>query len=239
MQLTWEGKNNMNKLELAKVIDHTNLKPELNRKGIIALLNEAKEYNFIAVCIPASWVYFAKQRLAGTGIQVATVPNWESGGGLLRLKGESAFEEADAIDYILDIHRFVVGKDWPKTAMELEQIRLKTRGELKIIIETTVIRAVAEEKKESYELLLKKACKLVQESGANWIKTDSGLFMRDPKTGMQDLLNDVKLMRQFCTLPVKAAGGIKTKEEVEKLVELGATRIGTSRGVSIIQSAKE
>jgi len=229
----------MNKLTLASYIDHTNLKPELNRRGIISLIEEAKTYKFAAVCITPAWVYFAKQRLIGTGIQVTTVPNWYSGGGLQRIKGEAAFIEADAIDYIWDIYRFAIIKDWANTTKELEQIRLKTRGELKIIIESTVMRAIAEEKKLDYTILLKEACKLVEESGANWIKTDSGLFMREPTTGMQDLQEDVTLMKQFCNLSIKAAGGIKTKEEIEKLVKLGASRIGTSRGVAIIQSIKE
>jgi len=229
----------MNKQEIAQVIDHTNLKPDLNRKGIITLLEEAKKYNFKAVCVTPAWVYLAKQRLAGTGIEVSTVPNWASGGGLERIKGDYVFEEADAIDYIWDIYQFGVLKAYDKTAKELEQIRLKTRGELKIIIESTVIRSIAEHKKEKYEDIMKEACKLVQDSGANWIKTDSGLFLRDPKFKIQNLYEDVKLMKQNCTLPIKAAGGIGTKEEVVILVSLGASRIGTSRGVAIVESIKE
>jgi deoxyribose-phosphate aldolase len=229
----------MTKQELAKYIDHTNLKPNLSRNDVLAMVEDCKKYKFAALCITPGWVSLAKQKLAGTGVEVSTVPNWQSGGGLKRVKGDFVFVEADAIDYIWDLHRFCIQKDWANTAKELEMVRKATKKEMKVIIESTVIRAVAEEKKESYEMLMKEACKLVQESGANFIKTDSGLFVRNPNKKMENLYEDVGLMKQFCTLPIKASAGIRDLESVKILIKIGATRIGTSAGVKIMEEAKD
>jgi deoxyribose-phosphate aldolase len=229
----------MNKLELAKYIDHTNLKPNLSRNDVLGLIEDCKKYKFAAICITPGWVSLAKQKLAGTGVEIATVPNWQSGGGLKRVKGDFVFAEADAIDYIWDLHRFCIQKDWANTAKELDMIRKATKKEMKVIIESTVIRAVAEEKKESYEMLMKEACKLVEASGANFIKTDSGLFVRNPNKRVDNLYEDVGLMKQFCKLPIKASAGIRDLETVKVLIKIGATRIGTSAGVKIVEEVKD
>jgi len=227
----------MNIRQIAKYIDHTNLKPNLSRNELIKLIEECKTYKFAAICITPGWVGFAKQKLAGTGVEIATVPNWQSGGGLLRVKNEFVFAEADAIDYIWDIYRFAIKKDWANTAKELEMVRKSTKKEMKVIIESTVLRHIAEDKNESYEMMMKEACKLVEESGANFIKTDSGLFIRDPNKKINNLYEDVGLMKQFCKLPIKASAGIRSLEEVKVLIAAGATRIGTSSGVKIIEEA--
>lgn len=229
----------MNKTDLAKYIDHTNLKPNLSRKDLLKLIEECKEYKFAAICVTPGWVGLAKQKLAGTGVEVSTVPNWVSGGGLKRVKGDFVFSEADAVDYIWDIYRFAIQKDWANTAKELELVRKSTKKELKIIIESTVLRHIAEDKKESYEMMMKEACKLVEASGANFIKTDSGLFIRNPNKKVEDLYEDVGLMKQFCKLPIKASAGIRDLETVKVLLKIGATRIGTSAGVKIINEVKD
>lgn len=229
----------MTKAELAKYIDHTNLKPDLARKDLLVMIEDCKKYKFAALCITPGWVAFAKQKLAGTGVEVSTVPNWLSGGGLKRVKGDFVFAEADAIDYIWDIYRFAIQKDWANTAKELEMVRKATKKEMKVIIESTVLRHIAEDKKESYEMLMKEACKLVESSGADFIKTDSGLFVRNPTKKIEHLYEDVGLMKQFCKLPIKASAGIRTLEEVKVLIKIGATRVGTSSGVKIVDEAKD
>lgn len=229
----------MNRLEIASYIDHTNLKTNITRSEVMKLINECKKYKFAALCISPGWVSLAKKQLAGTGIEVSTVPNWASGGGIPRVKSDFVFVEADSIDYIWDLHRFCIQKDYDNTAKELEKIRLETRGTLKIIIESTVIRAICNEKGGNFEEQMKKACELVQASGANFIKTDSGLFVRNPAKGVADLYEEVGLMKQFCTLPIKAAGGIRDLKTVEVLINIGVTRVGSSSGVKIMEEVKD
>lgn len=233
----------MNKQELAKKIEQTNLNPGLNRKSIDTLIGLAKEYNFRSICITPGWVRYAKSKLVGTNILVVSVPNWEVGGGVAKLNlRDYVFNDADEIDYIWDIYRFAGAKDWANTAKELEMVRKGTPGKLKIIIETTAIRSLINKPVQapgqvSYETMIQEACKIVEASGADYIKTDSGLFTR--KDGLPQLVEDVTYMRKYCKLPIKASAGIRTTEEALKLLDLGVALIGTSKGEDIVANYVE
>jgi len=222
---------------IAQYLDYTNL-GNLNRKEIKKFIDEAIEYKFGGVCIAPQWVMFAKGRLQGTDIKLMTVPNFELGGGLNQLVGitDSVCELCDEIDYIWNIYEFGDLKDWEKTKKELKIIREKVKGELKIIIESKYLR-IMDEKLHNLGMkkVIKQACDLVNQSGAEWIKTDSGLFKRED---FDSLYEDCKYMVKYSKkgIKVKAAGGISTRQQAEQLIELGVSRIGTSKAVEIVTS---
>jgi deoxyribose-phosphate aldolase len=158
------------------------------------------------------------------------------GGGIEAFDGvaDTCCETCDEIDYIWNVYEFADLKLYDKALADLKKVREMTKGELKVIIESYHLRVLDEKiGKEGMKKVLKKACEIVNKSGADWIKTDSGLFKRPD---YQTLLEDCKLMVKYSKLPVKAAGGVKTKFEAQRLVEIGVKRIGTSNGVAIITS---
>ena len=227
--------------DLAKYLDNTNLNYQATRRQIKQLVDESIKYRFAGICIAPSWVNYVQNRLADAGvtdIQVVTVPNWKMGGGLEQFDGgaDYCFEGCDEVDYIWNVYEFGDLKLFDKTKEELEKVRKKTKGELKIIIEAYHLR-VSDEKigKQGMKKIIKKACELVNKSGADWIKTDSGLFKRPD---FETLIEDCKLMVKYSKkgIKVKAAGGVKTSFEVKTLVDLGVSRIGTSNAVAIVTS---
>ena len=235
--------------DLAKYIDHTNLKA-ISRKEFDQLIRDAKQYKFAGLCIEPGWVVLAKQKLQGTETKVVTVPNWSKGGGLTRLSGvtDMICKSADEVDYIWDIVNFANAKDYDKSALEIAKMREVTKGTLKIIIECSYLRMVCVRDKLDYTDMLKKACEIVNKSGADWIKTDSGLFPRitvkEMSPGvtmevppMEMLYNDIAIMKAYSEKPIKASAGIKTKFEVDELLKLGAQRIGSSNGVAIVNES--
>lgn len=231
-----------NKIEnIAEYIDYTNLNPQATRRQIKHLVNESIKYGFGGICIAPSWVNFVQNRLKDAGvtdIQVVTVPNFSMGGGLEQFDGgaDTCFETCDEVDYIWNVYEFGDLKMYDKTKEELAKVREKTKGKLKIIIEAYHLR-VTDEKihKQGMKKIIKKACELVNASGADWIKTDSGLFKRPD---FETLVEDCTLMVKYSKngIKVKAAGGISNKSQVERLIEIGVKRIGTSSAVRIITS---
>ena len=127
-------------------------------------------------------------------------------------------------------------KDWEKTKKELKTIREKVKGELKIIIEAKYLR-IMDEKLHNLGMkkVIKQACDLVNASGAEWIKTDSGLFKRED---FDSLYEDCKYMLKYSKkgIKVKAAGGISNKLQAKQLIELGVSRLGTSKAIEIVMS---
>lgn len=227
----------MNKKEAAALIDHTGLAVDTKRDKIIQMVNEAKELGFASICITPGWVGFAKQRLVNTNVKVITVPNWGIGGGMaVCTKMTEVFKEADEVDFIIDVPTACIAQDYEKLAKELAEVRLLTKNTLKVIVECELIRKFAENNKRSYEEDLKNICKVVEESGANWIKTSSGLV---PKAKIENLYEDIDLLKKYCSLPIKASGGIRSLAVMEECIKRGATRIGTSNGLYILKEIKE
>ena len=225
----------MTKIEVAKVIDHTALRPDLNRKAIDQVIKDCKQYNFGGICIDPGWIYLTKQKLPNT--RIITVPNWRAGGGLEHSSHpEFSYNEAPEVDYILSIVAASLLRDRDKSKKELDEVRKIIPGIMRVIIEVTAIRAFAEKDKKDFETEVQQICQLVEQSGADWIKTDSGLFSRkDPA----HLFEDIVLMKKYCKLPLKAAGGIRTLATLNKCIELGAAQIGSSNGINILGEVKE
>lgn len=207
-----------------KLIDHTLLKQDATPEQIVKLCEEAKEFDFMSVCVNPAYVPLAAECLKGSDVKVCTVIGFPLGMNLTRTKVDEAAlaikEGADEIDMVINVGMLKAGhSDYVK-----EEIRLlkEVAGKrvLKVIIETCLL--------TDEEKVL--ACKLSKEAGADFVKTSTGF-----STGGATV-HDVKLMRETVgkDMGVKASGGVRTHEDLLAMVEAGANRIGTSNGTKII-----
>lgn len=210
-------------MDLAKYIDHTILRPEATVDDIIALCGEAAEYKFAAVCINPCYVDLAAHLLAGTGVKVATVVGFPLGATIPAVKvvetKEAILRKADEIDMVINIGAAKVG-NWQAVESEIVQVVDAADGRLvKVIIETALL---SDDEK-------KRACQAVVVSGAHFVKTSTG-FASAGAT-----IADVQLLRNEVgpEFGVKAAGGIRNREQAEALIVAGASRLGTSAGIAI------
>ena len=207
-----------------KLIDHTLLKQDATPEQIVKLCEEAKEFDFMSVCVNPAYVPLAAECLAGTGVKVCTVIGFPLGMNLTRTKVEEAelciAQGADEIDMVINVGMLKAGHD----DYVREEIKLlkEVAGKLtlKVIIETCLL---TDEEKV-------RACQLAKEAGADFVKTSTG-FSTGGATA-----HDVKLMRDTVgpEMGVKASGGVRTHEDLIAMVEAGANRIGTSNGTKII-----
>lgn len=206
------------------MIDHTILKPEATKDMVEKLCKEAMEYKFAAVCVNPYYVRFCKDILKGSSVKVATVVGFPLGANTNEVK---AFETRDAInngadeiDMVINIGALKV-KDYKTVKEDIEAVveAAKDKAIVKVIIETYLL---TDEEKI-------KACELSMEAGADFVKTSTG-FSNGGAT-----VEDVKLMKSIVgdKLEVKASGGVRDLESAKKMVEAGATRLGTSSGVKI------
>ena len=207
-----------------KLIDHTLLKQDATPEQIVKLCEEAKEFDFMSVCVNPAYVPLAAECLAGTSVKVCTVIGFPLGMNLTRTKVEEAelciAQGADEIDMVINVGMLKAGHD----DYVREEIKLlkEVAGKLvlKVIIETCLL---TDEEKV-------RACQLSKEAGADFVKTSTG-FSTGGATA-----HDVKLMRDTVgpEMGVKASGGVRTHEDLIAMVEAGANRIGTSNGTKII-----
>ena len=212
-------------MNIAKYIDHTLLKPETTREQLDQLLEEAKLYDFKSVCINPSHVKYAAEALKDTDVLVCTVIGFPLGATTTASK---QFETVDAIkngasevDMVINIGALKDGR-YDDVQQDIEGVVTSAEGHtVKVIIETCLL---TDEEKV-------KACELSQAAGANFVKTSTGF------AGGGATPEDVKLMKDTVgdALEVKASGGVRTVEDFNQMIEAGATRIGASAGVKIIQ----
>ena len=207
-----------------KLIDHTLLKQDASPEQILKLCEEAKEHDFMSVCVNPAYVPLAAEALKGSDVKVCTVIGFPLGMNLTRTKVEEAQlcikQGADEIDMVINVGMLKSHND---DYVEAEIAELKAvAGEkvLKVIIETCLL---TDEEKV-------RACLLAKNAGADFVKTSTGF-----STGGATV-HDVKLMRETVgpDMGVKASGGVRTHEDLLAMVEAGANRIGTSNGVKII-----
>ncbi|WP_373438530.1 deoxyribose-phosphate aldolase [Metamycoplasma equirhinis] len=215
-------------MELNKYIDHTNLAPSATFKDIDKLIEEAKKYNFKSVCIAPSFIKYAKEALKETDVLVCTVIGFPLGYNATSVKvyeTKIAVEHgADEIDMVINIGRFK-DQQYEYVLNEIKAIKEACNEKLlKVIIETALL-TTAE---------IAKATEIVMQSGAEYIKTSTGFSYRGAS------FDDVKTMKSVCgdKLLIKAAGGIKSKEDAEEMIKLGASRLGTSKSILIIEGKK-
>ncbi len=218
-------------IEIAKFIDHTNLKPYATKEDITRLCDEAMEYGFYAVCVNPYRVKLAKSYLEEkkANVKVASVIGFPLGATPTEVKvfeAKKALEDgADELDMVINIGALKDGNyDYVKRDIEeVVKVAHEKGAKVKVIIEICYL---TEEEKI-------KACELAKEAGAHFVKTSTGFG-----TGGATV-EDVKLMRKVVgpEMGVKAAGGIRTYEQAVAMINAGATRIGTSSGVKIVEGA--
>lgn len=211
-------------MNINKYIDHTLLKADSVKDQIDQLLQEAKEFDFASVCVNPSWVSYCAKELTGTDVKVCTVVGFPLGATTSATKAfetENAIANgADEIDMVINIGALKQG-DFETVEKDIKAVVDASGDKLvKVIIETCLL---TDEEKV-------KACTLAVNAGADFVKTSTGF-----STGGATV-SDVKLMRQTVgpDIGVKAAGGARSLEDALAFIEAGATRIGTSSGVKII-----
>ncbi len=212
-------------MELNKYIDHTNLKANTTMKDIEALCNEAIEYGFASVCVNPYYVSLASELLKDSNVQVCTVIGFPLGMNTTSVKEYEAIDAinsgADEIDMVINVGA-LKDKDYDYVKKEIEMVRDSIGGKtLKVIIETCYL--TADE--------IVKMTEICNETFVNFIKTSTGFGTDGAK------VNDVEIMNKYKSevLEIKASGGIKTRKNMLEMIEAGATRIGTSSGVSIMK----
>lgn len=214
-------------MNLAKLIDHTLLKPDATQQEIAQLCFEARKYGFASVCVNPTWVSLCAQLLQGSQVKVCTVIGFPLGATSSESKAfetETAIRQgATEIDMVINIGAL--------KARDLETVAKDIRGVVnvaharniivKVIIETVLL---TDEEKTI-------ACLISKEAGADFVKTSTGF------AGGGATVHDVELMRKTVgpQMGVKASGGVRTFEDAASMIKAGATRIGASAGVKIIQ----
>jgi len=214
----------MEREELAKFIDHTNVSPNSTEKDIEKLCKEALKYNFNAVCVPVIWVKKAKQ-IVKNKIKVIAVVGFPFGFNPTEskvLETKIGIKNgADEIDMVLN-RCWLKSKKYDLVENDIREVVKAAKGKVKVIIETPDL---SEEE-------IEKACLIAKRAGAEFIKTCTGL-----RGGVR--IKDVRLIKKFVPgMKIKASGGIRDYKKALRLIEEGASRIGTSSGVKIIKGLK-
>ena len=214
-------------MELAKYIDHTLLRTDAQRADVAKLIEEAKAYHFASVCVSPIWVSYVSEALRDTGIKTCTVIGFPQGATPSAVKAfetkQAVADGADEVDMVIAVGRLKDGDDaYVKADIEAVVQAAGGKALTKVIIETCLL--TDEEKR--------RACLLAKEAGADFVKTSTG-FAAGGATAA-----DVRLMRECVgeTMGVKAAGGIRSRADAEAMLAAGATRLGTSSGVKIVEA---
>lgn len=219
-------------MDIAKLIDHTLLKPDAKEKDIRKLCEEGEKYGFFSVCVNSFWVSFCYKFFlgsCGSKVKVCSVSGFPLGATITLIKSKEAElnvkNGADEVDMVINIGA-LKDKNFKLLEDEIKSVK-SVIGEdkiLKVILETCVL--TEEEKIEG--------AKIVLSSGADFVKTSTGFGSAGAK------IEDVKLLKEVVgdKIKVKASGGIRDYQTVIKMIEAGAKRIGTSSGVKIIEERK-
>jgi deoxyribose-phosphate aldolase len=211
---------------LASLIDHTLLKPDAPREEVEQLCREAAQFCFASVCVNPNWVALCREMLRGTGVKVCTVIGFPLGAHLPDVKAyeaKRAVEQgAEEVDMVINIGA-LKSKDYALVEQDILGV-VQAAGKttiVKVILETTLL--TRDEKVMG--------CTLSKAAGAEYVKTSTGF------AGGGATVEDVTLMRETVgpEMGVKASGGVRTREDAEKMVAAGATRLGASAGVKIVR----
>src|SRR5512145_2252362 len=212
---------------LAKYIDHTLLKPDATQQEIAQLCFEARKYNFASVCVNPTWVCLRAELLKGSAVKVCTVigfPLGATSSGAKAFETETAIKQgATEIDMVINIGA-LKARDLDTVAKDIRGVVNVAHAHeiiVKVIIETVLLN---DEEKTI-------ACLISKEAGADFVKTSTGF------AGGGATVHDIELMRKTVgpQMGVKASGGVRTFEDAASMIRAGATRIGASAGVKILQ----
>ena len=223
--------------EFAKTVDHTLLKPDAKEQDLVRLCEEAARYHFAAVCVPPCYVRLAARELRGADVKVATVVSFPFGADTTAVKLAAVREAitggASELDVVMNISKFLSG-DFNYVADELaslnQEIGVVAMNNglndvvMKVIIETAYLS----------DKMKRLATQIVAASGADFVKTSTG-FAPSGAT-----LEDVALLREEAPdgLAVKASGGIRTLEDALDILNAGASRLGMSSSVAVMEEAE-
>jgi deoxyribose-phosphate aldolase len=211
--------------QLAAFIDHTLLQPDASAAQIEQLCAEAREHQFFSVCVNGSWIATARHLLDGSDVKVAGGVGFPLGAmaaDVKRFETEVAIDDgAHEIDVVLNVARLKAGDDKYVLRELLDVVEAADERTVKVILETCLL--------TNAEKI--RACQLVVESGAHFVKTSTGFSTAGA------MVADVKLLRETVgpKFGVKASGGIRDLPTALAMIEAGATRLGTSSGGAIVK----
>jgi len=210
--------------KLAGMIDHTLLKPDATREELLKICNEAKKYNFATVCVNSCNIPLVARELRGTPVKAIAVVGFPLGAATTQAKvfesQEAIKAGAEEIDMVINLGA-LKSKDYRAVYEDIRQVVTASKPhKVKVIIETSMLNA-------DQKIV---ACALSKTAGAAFVKTSTGFG------GGGATAEDIALMRRIVgdDMEVKASGGIRTKEDAEKMVKAGADRIGASASVAIV-----
>lgn len=214
--------------QVSKLIDHTLLKPTATRADILKVCEEAKTHNFASVCINTSWISIAARSLAGTTVKPIAVVGFPLGAMVTAAKAaetrEAISSGAQEIDMVLNIGA-LKGGDHDLVFSDINAVVKAAQGyPVKVILETSMLNR--DEKIAG--------CVISKAAGAHFVKTSTGFG------GGGATVEDVRLMRSIVgeEMGVKASGGVRSAEDIQKMVAAGATRVGASASVAIVTGQK-
>jgi deoxyribose-phosphate aldolase len=216
-------------VNVASYIEHTNLSPKLSIGDIDRLVTEAQQFGFAGVCVPPFWVRRAFRERGDSKIFLVTVAGFPLGYNMTETKldeiSRAIDNGADEIDVVWNISAFKTGIPWVKIELaKCSKLAHDHQRLLKVIIETAYLS----------DSEIEKACKLCADAGADFVKTSTG-FAPSGAT-----IEHIALMKSILppSVGIKASGGIKTYDQAVAMINAGASRIGTSSGVSILETTK-
>ena len=216
--------------KLSDYIDHTTLKANTRLKDIEELCKEAKEHNFVAVCVPPYFVTNAARLLRESKVKIATVIGFPMGYSTTPSKAaeihKAIDDGADEVDVVINLSA-VKSKDWNyvKNDIETMTVAAQMKGKIiKVIFETAILN-----QKE-----IKKLCEICVAAGVNFVKTSTGF------NGDGASVEVVEFLKSNLpeTIKIKASGGIRSAKKAQRMIDAGADRIGTSSGVKIVKGLK-
>jgi deoxyribose-phosphate aldolase len=217
------------KMDIAKYIDHTILKPESTAEDVKRLCKEAKEYNFASVCVNGCYAELVSTELAGSNVKTCVVTGFPLGA---MTKEAKAFETSDAIknganeiDMVINVGA-LKGRNYDLVKEDIEAVVNATKGKaiVKVIIETCLL---TDEEKV-------KVCEIAKEAKVDFVKTSTGFSSGGAAT------EDIALMRKTVgkDLGVKASGGVRNYKTAMDMINSGASRIGASESIAIVSESK-
>lgn len=215
-------------MDLSNFIDHTILKSDSTNADLIQHCKEAREHRFFGVCVNSMWISLCKTQLEKTNVKVVAVIGFPLGACTTEVK---AFETSEAIKAGADEIDMVIAvgalkeKNHAYVQKDIEAVVAAAKGApVKVILETHLL--LDEEKRRATEICIA--------AGAHFVKTSTGF------TGGGATLDDIRLLKEVAKdrIKIKASGGVKTFDFACEMIEAGASRIGTSSGVSLVLHAK-
>ena len=212
-----------------RYIEHTILKPGVTRQEIEKTVTEGIENQFVGVCVPPFWVKSARKLIGNHDLQLVTIAGFPFGYNMTSVKlaeiEQAIGDGADEVDIVWNLSAFKSAMNWAKIDIaKCAEILHDRQKVLKVIIETAYL--------DNEEI--KQACAICSDAGADFVKTSTGFAASGAR------VDHIRLMRSVLPshVGIKAAGGIRDFETATALIQAGADRIGTSSGVSIMDSAK-